>query len=190
MALRAGRYAEARQHAQRQADLQREAGIALSEQLARGNVATCDVWGGEPARAIPALRTVIAELDRLGSGWSAGHMVYNLAEALRQTGEFDEALVQARRAYALLRREGDQNILFGVLPRLAAARGRHEAAVRFVGYALRTRVRMGIADEGFAAWAEEGVPDTLTEDVRVRLRDEGAALTEDQAFALVLADGA
>ncbi len=190
VALRAGRYAEARQHAQRQADLQREAGIALSEQLARGNVATCDVWGGEPARAIPALRAVIAELDRLGSGWSAGHMVYNLAEALRQTGELDEALVQARRAYALLRREGDQNILFGVLPRLAAARGRHEAAVRFVGYALRTRVRMGIADEGFAAWAEEGVPDTLTEDLRVRLRDEGAALTEDQAFALVLADGA
>ena len=69
------------------------------------------------------------------------------------------------RAYALLRRQGDQNILFGVLPRLATARGRHEAAVRLVGYALRTRVRMGIADEGFAAWAEEGVPDTLTEDV-------------------------
>ena len=190
VALRAGRHAEARQHAQRQADLQREAGIALSEQLARGNVATCDVWGGEPARAIPALRAVIAELDRLGSGWSAGHMVYNLAEALRQTGELDEALVQARRAYALLRREGDQNILFGVLPRLATARGRHEAAVRFVGYALRTHARMGIADEGFAAWAEEGVPDGLTEDLRVRLRDEGAALSEDQAFALVLADGA
>ena len=186
VALRAGRFAEARQHAQRQADLQREAGIALSEQLARGNVASCDVWGGEPARAIPALRAVIAELDRLDSGWTAGHMVYNLAEALRQTGEFDEALVQARRAYALLRREGDQNILFSVLPRLAADRGRHEAAVRFVGYALRTRARMEISDGRFAAWAEEGVPDTLTEDLRVRLRDEGATLTEDQAFALVL----
>jgi len=190
VALNAGRYAEARPYAQRQADLNREAGIALSEQLARGNVATCDVWGGEPARAIPVLRAVIAELDRLGASWSAGHMVYNLAEALRQTGEFDEALVQARRAYALLRREGDQNILFGLLPRLAADRGRHEAAVRFVGYALRTSARMGIADEEFATWAEDGVPDTLTEDLRARLRDEGAALSEDQAFALILADGA
>jgi predicted ATPase/DNA-binding winged helix-turn-helix (wHTH) protein len=190
VALAAERYAEARQHAQRQADLNREAGIALSEQLARGNVATTDVWGGEPARAIPVLRSVIAELDRLGAGWSAGHMVFNLAEALRQTGEIDEALAQARRAYALLRREGDQNILLGVLPRLAADRGRHEAAVRFVGYAKRTHVRMGIAAEGFTAWAEQGVPETLTEDARMRLRDEGAGLTEDQAFALALADGA
>jgi tetratricopeptide (TPR) repeat protein len=190
VALRAGRHAEARPHAQRQADLQREAGIPVGEQLARGNVASCDVWGGEPARAIPVLRAVIAELDRLDSSLKAGHMVYNLAEALRQTGELDEALVQARRAYALLRREGDQNILLDVLPRLAADRGRHEAAVRFVGYALSTRARMGIPDEGFAAWAEEGVPDTLTEDLRVRLRDEGAALSEDQAFALILADGA
>jgi tetratricopeptide (TPR) repeat protein len=190
VALNAGRYDEARQCARRQAELNREAGIALGEQLALGNVATCDVWGGEPDRAIPALRTVIAEIDRLGSGWSAGHMVYNLAEALRQTGEFDEALVQARRAYAVLRREGDQNIMFSVLPRLAAARGRPEAAVRFVGYALRTRARSGIPDEGFAEWAEEGVPDTLTEDLRVRLRDEGAALSEEQAFALMLADGA
>jgi tetratricopeptide (TPR) repeat protein len=133
---------------------------------------------------------VIAELDRLDSSLLAGHMVYNLAEALRQTGEFDEALVQARRAFALLRREGDQNILFSLLPRLAADRGRHEAAVRFVGYALRTSARMGIADEGFAAWAEKGVPDTLTEDLRARLRDEGAALSEDRAFALMLADDA
>jgi len=189
VALNAGRHAEARRHAQRQADLNREAGIALSEQLARGNVATSDVWGGEPARAIPVLRSVIAELARLGAGGSAGHMVFNLAEALRQTGELDESLVQARRAYALLRREGDQNIMFGVLPRLAAARGCYEAAVQFVGYAMRTHVRMGIAAEGFIAWAEEGVPETLTEDARIRLRDEGMGLTEDQAFALVLADG-
>jgi hypothetical protein len=190
VALRAGRHAEAREHAQRQAELQREAGVALSELLARGNVATCDVWGGEPARAIPALRTVIAELDRIGSGWSAGHMVYNLAEALRQTRDLDEALVQARRAYVLLRREGDQNILFDVLPRLAADRDRHEAAVRFVGYALRTRARIGTADDGYAAWAEEGVPATLTEEARVRLRAEGAALTEDRAFELVLGEEA
>jgi len=189
VALNAGRYADARQYAQRQADLNREAGIAVSEQLARGNVATCDVWGGEPARAIPALRTVIAELDHLGSGRSAGHMVYNLAEALRRTGELDEALAQARRAYALLRREGDQNILLYVLPRLAADRGHHEAAVRIVGYALQVRARMGMVVGEFTAWVEEGVPETLTEDVRVRLRAEGAALTEDQAFALVLADG-
>jgi len=188
VALRAGRHAEARAHAQRQADLNRAAGIPVGEQLALGNVATCDAWGGEPARAIPALRAVIAELDRLGAGWAAGHMVYNLVEALRRTGEFDEALTQARRAYVLLRREGDQNLLFEVLPRLAADRGRYEAAVRFVGYVSRTRARTGMDDDGFEAWAEEGVPPTLPEDARAALRAEGAALSEDQAFALVLAD--
>ena len=95
VALRAGRHAEARAHAQRQADLNRAAGIPVGEQRALGNVATCDAWGGEPARAVPALRAVIAELDRLGAGLAAGHMVYNLVEALRRTGEFDEALTQA-----------------------------------------------------------------------------------------------
>ena len=186
VALRQGRRAEARQHAQRQADLNREAGAPVGEQLALGNVATCDAWGDEPARAIPALRAVIAELERLGAGGTAGHMLYNLAEALHRTGALDEALAQARRAYALLRREGDQNILFEVLPRLAAARGRHEAAIRLVGYAARTRA--GFTEAGWTAWAEEGVPPTLTEDARARLRAEGAALTEDQAFALALAD--
>ena len=188
VALRQGRYPEARQHAQRQAQLNREAGIPVGEQIAVGNVATCDVWG-EPARAIPALRGVIAELERLGCGSVAGHMVYNLAEALRQTGALDEALAQARRAYALLRREGDQGILFDVLPRLAADRGRNEAAVRIVGYGLRARERMGIDGREWAAWAEQGVPATLAEAARARLRAEGAALTEDQAFALALADG-
>ncbi len=131
---------------------------------------------------------MIAELERLGSGGTAGHMVYNLAEALRQTGALDDALAQARRAYALLRREGDQGIMFDVLPRLAAARGRYETAVRLVGYATRSRSQTGLADDGFAAWAEEGVPASLAEDARARLRAEGAALTEDQAFALGLAD--
>ena len=186
VALRQGRHADARPHAQRQADLNREAGIPVGEQLALGNVATCDAWGDEPARAVPALRAVIAELERLGAGRTAGHMLHNLTSALHRTGALDEALAQARRAYALLRREGDQNILLEVLPRLTAARGRHEAAVRLVGYAARTRA--GFADAGWTAWAEEGVPATLTEDARARLRAEGAALTEDQAFALALAD--
>lgn len=131
---------------------------------------------------------MIAELERLGCGSVAGHMVYNLAEALRQAGALDDALAQARRAYALLRREGDQGILFDVLPHLAANRGRHEAAVRIVGYALHARERTGIDGGAWAAWAEEGVSAALTEDVRARLRAEGAALTEDQAFALGLAD--
>lgn len=47
---------------------------------------------------------------------------------------------------------------------------------------------MPAADDGWTAWAEDGVPASLAEDVRVRLRAEGAALTEDQAFVLGLAD--
>lgn len=189
VALNAGRYDEARTAARRQAELQRAAGNTLGEQLALGNVATCDVWGGEPARAVPQLRAVIAELERLGYGDGAGHMVYNLCQALVELGELDEALQQARRAYALLRREGDQGILWGTLVRLAAARGRSQASLRLSGYAQRVRRLAGLDDDGFAGWAEAQVPASFDADERSRLRAEGETLNEDQAFALALADG-
>ena len=189
VALNAGRFDEARQAARRQAELQRAAGNVLGEQLALGNVATCDVWGGEPARAVPQLRAVVAELGRLGHDYAAGHMVYNLCSALLDLGEFDEALQQARRAYALLRREGDQDILWGTLVRLAAARGRAQAALRLSGYAQRLRRLAGLDDGGFTAWAEAAVPASFGADERQRLRAEGEALDEAQAFALALTDG-
>jgi predicted ATPase/DNA-binding winged helix-turn-helix (wHTH) protein len=188
VALRAERFDEARAAARRQAQLQRAAGSALGEQIALANLASCDVWGHEPARAVPQLRSTIAELERLGYGEAAGHMVYNLANALLDLGELDEALQQARRACALLRREGDQDILWGTLVRLTAARGRAQAALRLSGYAQRLRRVAGLDDNGFTVWAEASVPASIGADARQRLRAEGEALDEAQAFALALAD--
>jgi predicted ATPase/DNA-binding winged helix-turn-helix (wHTH) protein len=190
VALNAGRFDDARAAARRQAELQRAAGNALGEQLALGNLATCDVWGGEPARAVPQLRAVVAELERLGHGYAAGHMVYNLCHALVDLGEHDDALTQARRAYTLLRREGDQDIMWGTLVRLTAARGRPHAALRLSGYAQHVRRQAGLDDDdGVDGWAEGHGPGSIDCHERSRLRAEGEALDEAQAFALALADG-
>ncbi len=186
VALNLGRYEEARSHALRQADLNREATNPLGEQLALGNAATCDVWGGHPARSIEPLRAVIARLEAIGHGYAAGHMLYNLAVALVLVGALDEALQQARRAYPLLRREGDQAIMLSLLVRLAAARADPVGALRLSGYARRVRAELGLDAAQFAAWAEQPIPPTVPASERERLFAEGAALTEEQAFALVL----
>lgn len=188
VALNDGRYAEAREHAARQAALNRAAGQALSEQLALGNMAACDAWGGEAARAVPVLRTVIAEIGRLGYGQVAGHNLLNLAAAHVNLGEPDEALAHARRAYALLRREGDQESLLIVLVRLAAARGRASAALRFLGYARERWRALGLDDAALAKFAEHPTPIAVDAEPREALLAEGAALTEEQAFSLALAD--
>ena len=188
VALNDGREADARVHAERQAALNRAAGNALGEQLALGNVASCDVWGGQPARAVPALRAVIGELERTGHGFAAGHMVYNLAAALEMQGEFDEALVQARSAHVLLRREGDQEIMLRLLVRIAAARGRPRAALRVLGYARALWRRLGLDDEELARYAEEVIPDVVGAEERAQLLAGGGALSEEQAFAVALAD--
>ncbi len=188
VALNDDRASEARVHAERQTALNRAAGNALGEQLALGNVASCDVWGGQPARAVPALRAVIGELERTGHGFAAGHMAYNLAAALEMEGELDEALVQARRAHALLRREGDQEIMLRLLVRIAAARGRPGSALRVLGYARALWRRLGLDDEALARYAEAAIPDVIGAEERAQLFAEGATLTEEQAFAVALAD--
>lgn len=187
VALNLGRHDEARRHALRQAALNREAGNALGEQLALGNAATCDVWGGRPTEAIAPLRAVVAALEGIGHGYAVGHMLYNLAAALAMTGALEDALHEARRAYPLLRREGDQGIMLGTLVRLAAARGRTEAALRVAGYARGVQQRLGLDVERLAGYAEELIPPTVPEAERERLLAEGAALSEEQAFALALA---
>lgn len=186
VALNDARYEDARAHANAQANLNRAAGNLLGELLALGNVATCDVWADQPARAVPQLQRVVAELERSGNGYAAGHMVYNLAVALSSLGELDQAVVQMRRAYALLRREGDQAIMLSPLVRLTAARGRAKSALRLSGYAHALRARLGIDRAEELEWAEEFVPASIDDAERSRLREQGAALTEEQAFALAL----
>lgn len=187
VALREGRYAEARAHALRQAALNRAAGNAPGEQIALGNVAACDLLDGQPESAASQLRSVIAELDRLGKGAAAGHAVYNLAAALLALGDVEGALNEALRAHALLRREGDQAILLSLLAQLAAARGDRHAAVRVAGYTLHYWETLGIRP----SWPLD--PEALAPDLagaeREALLADGARLTEKQAIGLVLSNG-
>jgi len=186
-ALREGRYAEARVHAQRQADLARAGGRLIEEQLGLSNVATSDVWGGEPARGAAVLRSVIAELERVGAENVAGHAFANLAEALLQLGELDQALIEARRAFDLLRREADQWLLLWTLARLAAARGELAVALKIAGYAQDYWNREGI--RFLVPLVPEELTPGMSKDARDALLKEGAALGDDEVFALLLSGG-
>jgi predicted ATPase/DNA-binding winged helix-turn-helix (wHTH) protein len=184
LALREGRYADARIHAQRQADLSRESGNAFGVQMGLGNVGACDAYGGAPERAIGRLREVIAELDRIGAGDAAGHFLSNLAYALMKVGETDESLAALRRAYALLRREGDQAILLSVLAQLAAMRGDTRAALRVRGYTAALWDAQRLPPPSWLS-ADDLAPEVASHE-REALLAEGRRLPEEQVFGLVL----
>ncbi|MGE5161065.1 MAG: ATP-binding protein [Betaproteobacteria bacterium] len=190
LALREGRYEDARAHAMRQADLNRASGSARGEQIALGNVAVSDLLGGQPEAAARQLRAVIAELDRLGAGHAAGHSVMNLAYALLDLGDVEQALATARRAYALLRREGDHALMLPLLARMAAARGDHHTALKIAGYTLALWSAIGLRDRVGLSDAE--LAPQVAAEQREALMADGASLTEEQAFHLVLGmnDGA
>lgn len=187
LALREGRYEDARAHAMRQAELNRASGIARGEQIALGNVAVSDLLGGQPEVAARQLRAVIAELDRLGAGHAAGHSVMNLAWALLDLGDVAQALVTARRAYALLRREGDQALMLPLLARIAARRGDHHAALKVAGYSLSFWSAIGLQDRVGLSDAE--LAPQVAAAQREALMADGASLSEEQAFELVLGNG-
>jgi len=187
LALREDRYEDAREHAMRQADLNRASGDARGEQVALGNVAVSDVLGGQPEAAARQLRAVIAELDRIGAGNAAGHSVMNLAAALLDLGEVEQALATARRAYVLLRREGDQALLLQLLAQIAARRGDPQTALKVAGYTLKFWSALGLRHHA-GLWDAELAPQVAAAQ-REALMADGASLTEEQAIQLVLGKG-
>lgn len=187
LALREGRYEDARGHAIRQAELYRESGEARGEQVALGNVAVSDVYGGQPEAGARQLRAVIAELDRMGCGHVAGHAVMNLAAALLALGDAEQALATVRRAYALLRREGDHASLLPLLARIAARRGDQHAALKVAGYTLSFWSAVGLRHRVVLSDAE--LAPQVAAAQRQTLMAEGASLSEEQAIQLVLGKG-
>lgn len=189
LALQEGRIEDARGPAMRRVELFRASGDARGEQLALGNVALLDVFSGRPESAAQQLRSVIAELERIGAGDAAGHMVQNLATALLALGDAEQALTVAHRSYTLLRREGDHASLLPLLARIAAARGDSRTALKVAGYTLkrfywsadRLRVHWGLSDARLA-------PDVPPAE-RAALITEGEQLGEEEAIRLVLAKG-
>lgn len=189
LALREGRIEDARGPAMRRVELLRASGDARGEQLALGNVALLDVFSGRPESAAQQLRSVIAELERIGAGDAAGHMVQNLAEALLALGDAEQALTAAQRSYTLLRREGDHASLLPLLARIAAVRGDSRTALKVAGYTLkrfhwdadRLRGHWGLSDARLA-------PDVPLAE-RAALITAGEQLGEEEAIRLVLAKG-
>jgi hypothetical protein len=87
----------------------------------------------------------------------------------------------------LLRREGDHASLLPLLARIAAGRGDHHAALKVVGYTLGfwssvgLRPRVGLSDAELAP--------QIAAAQREALMADGASLSEEQAFELVLGNG-
>lgn len=179
--------AEAVKHAWQQVALRREAGNEYGEVIALGNVGAAEILiAGQEATGEARLRDAATRLEALGMQAADGHIRWNLTAALVLRGALDEALRQARLAYRSLRREGDQKLMLGLLPLLAARLGHIEAAARFAGYAAAAPDAGGIRRGRWNKQAVALLQQALPADRYEELMAEGARLNEEDAFALVL----
>ena len=132
------------------------------------------------------LRDAAARMAAFGQPEAVGHVLYSLSLALLRRDAIDEALAQARRAYRLLRRDGEQSLMLGMLPLLAVRSGRLEDAARAAGYAGAVYARAGLPSRGLYVEAVAHLQESLPAGDYARLTAEGAALTEEATYALVL----
>ena len=191
LAITEGRYADALAHARRQRDLYREDGSTIGIELATTTVGAALLALERPEDAVAELAPARARLDALGAGALGGHLAGFEAVALIVLSRHSEARALARTAYALLQREGDTLWLLVPLALSAAMEGRLADAARIAGYsdarqALPGRARRAPERDRRArvdALLAAGLSD---EERRARLA-EGAALREDEVFALALA---
>ena len=148
---------------------------------------------GRPEAALARARSSIARLDVIGGSAGAGHLWLGVLNAEALLGRVDAAVAAGRTAYALLLREGDEKRVFWGLALCAALQGRLADAARITGYADAALVRAGVGLE--MHWTTMG--DRLEPMFRAglapgeieRLRDEGAAMREEDAVRLALGIG-
>jgi tetratricopeptide (TPR) repeat protein len=187
-----GRYAQALEYARQQQQLYREDGSIVGEQFATGNLGFALLALGRPEAALAEVRPAIARLEALNAGASAGHVIGAEAIALAMLGRHDEARARARVAYARLQHEGDTLWLLEPLASSAAAQGRPADAARIAGfvdarYAVTGEVRRAPARERRAA-LDALLAARLADDERRERLAAGAAMSDDEAFALALGD--
>jgi predicted ATPase/DNA-binding winged helix-turn-helix (wHTH) protein len=188
-ALNARRAGVAVEHAWQEVALCRESGSAFDEAIALGRVGIAEINApGHEAAGEARLREAADWLAAAGRPEAAGHVSYSLALALLRRGALDEALLAARRAYRLLRRDGEQALMLGLLPLLAVRRERYEAAARSAGYASAVYARAGLPSRGLFGEAVTRLQAVLPAEALGRLMVEGASLSEEADFALVLED--
>lgn len=186
-----GRPLEALVCAREQAALLAQTGCWAMHVAWGANVADCETSLGRPAEAAAHARQALQALEAMGIDDNiVGHVMDALVVALVELGEVDEALRVARRARRLLEREGDELRLIEPLAQAAGVRGDWALAARLAGH----------ADAGIVSRREQRWPSAQARWSRLqarlaehlpsfRLRElarEGAAMSRDEAFGLVL----
>ena len=186
-ALNARRETEAVEHAWREVALSREAGSVFDEGVALSHVGAAAIYVPGQAEAGEALlHDATALMAKAGRPNSAGHSLYSLSVALMRRGATDEALAQARRAYPMLRREGEQGLMLGLLPLLAVHGGRHEDASRATGFAAAVYARSGLPPRGFFIEAVARLQQEVPAADHVRWAALGASMKEEAVYSMVL----
>ena len=189
--LNARRESEAVGHGWREVALARESGSAFDQAVALGHVGIAEInVPGQEATGESRLREAVALFAAAGRSDASAHVSYSLSLALLRRGALDEALEQARQAYRLLRRDGEQSLMLGLLPLLAVRRDQFEAAARAAGYAAAVYARANLTPRGLFGEAVARLKEQLPAEQHARLMNEGAALNEEQAFTLVLGTAA
>ena len=189
-AMMVGRYDEAKEFAQNQQAIHRNEGPALGEHLAAGNIAAAELAVEEPASAAARLETALRELEALGQTAMNGANHAVLMTALVDLDRHAEALHQARRAHALLQREGDTTWLLEPLALRATLCGRVADGARIAGCVDAIFQRTGEvslrATEARRARLDTLLAQQLPAVELAALRAEGAQFSEERVFALAL----
>jgi tetratricopeptide (TPR) repeat protein len=177
--------------AREQAELLAQTGCWAMHVAWGANVADCETSLGRPAEAATHARQALQALDAMGIDDNiVGHVMDALVVALVELGQVEEALPFARRARRLLEREGDELRLIEPLAQAAGVRGDWAMAARLAGH----------ADAGIASRREQRWPSAQARWRRLQSRlaehlpafslrelaREGAAMTRDEAFGLML----
>lgn len=118
----------------------------------------------------------------------------NLAGALTEHGDFEEARFTAREALPLLREDQTAWLWFDHLALLIAAGGRIDDAARLAGYGDAMLVMHGRIRQPNEVRARHSLDSMLAEklrpDERARLIEDGASLGEEEAGRIVVLDEA
>jgi predicted ATPase/class 3 adenylate cyclase len=161
------------------------------------NIAFLEVERGNPADAIDLRRTAIEILREEGAAWKLGQYLGGTAMIIRMVGDLDAArgyLHEALEMFAQARDTLSISMTLTSLALIANDEERHERAARLVGAAARIRDELGggVPPEFAGRW---GDPDkdarrALGEEAYRRARAEGYAMTDEEAVAYALEDGA
>jgi predicted ATPase/DNA-binding winged helix-turn-helix (wHTH) protein len=188
------RYEEALACAERQVAICREGGVEVAALYATSNVTLMKALAGRPAGALEQARESIARLHELGADPGAGHLYFSELIASLLLDRLEEALAAARNAYPRLLHEGDHRRMLLPLALLHALHGRPDVAARLAAYDEAMEARTGenanVPNPLLRKRLEPLLARGVSSGERARLVAQSSTLSDEDAFALALADPA